>query len=40
LLLRPSGRYGFVLPASEIVPTGQETFAAVRVMANYILAHI
>jgi hypothetical protein len=28
-----------VLPASEIVPTGQETFAAVRVMADYILQH-
>ncbi|ELR17113.1 zinc carboxypeptidase superfamily protein [Acanthamoeba castellanii str. Neff] len=38
--LRDTGRYGFVLPASEIVPTGQETFAAVRVMANYILTHI
>lgn len=32
-----SGRYGFLLPASEIVPTGEEIFAAVRVMVNYIL---
>lgn len=31
-----AGRYGFFLPASEIVPTGEEVFAAVRVMAKYI----
>lgn len=35
--LRDTGRYGFVLPPSEIVPTGEESFAAVRVFANYIL---
>jgi hypothetical protein len=34
---RCAGRYGFVLPPSEIVPTGEESFAAVRVFANYIL---
>lgn len=32
-----AGRYGFFLPASEIVPTGEEVFAAVRVMAKYIV---
>jgi len=32
-----AGRYGFILPPSEIVPTGEETFAAVRAMGNYIL---
>jgi len=37
--LRDTGRYGFVLPVSEIIPTGQESFAAVRVFADYILAH-
>jgi len=35
--LRDTGRYGFVLPPSEIAPTGEETFAAVRAMAAYIL---
>jgi len=35
--LRDTGRYGFILPPSEIVPTGEETFAAVRAMGNYIL---
>jgi hypothetical protein len=28
-----------VLPASEIIPTGQESFAVVRVFAEYILSH-
>jgi len=37
LMTRCAGRYGFVLPPSEIVPTGEESFAAVRVFANYIL---
>jgi len=36
--LRDTGRYGFVLPPSEIVPTGEETFAAVRAMSSYILS--
>ena len=36
-MTRSAGRYGFVLPPSEIVPTGEESFAAVRVFANYIL---
>jgi len=37
--LRDTGRYGFVLPPSEIIPTGEESFAAVRVFADYILHH-
>jgi carboxypeptidase A2 len=36
----PAGRYGFVLPPSEIVPTGEETFAAVKAMARYILTKV
>ncbi|XP_022254702.1 carboxypeptidase B-like [Limulus polyphemus] len=31
--LRDTGRYGFVLPASQIIPSGEETFAAVKAMA-------
>jgi len=39
--LRPTagdGR-GFVLPPSEIIPTGEEQFAAVRIAAKFVLAH-
>jgi hypothetical protein len=36
--IRSAGRYGFVLPPSEIVPSGEETFAAVKAMGRYILA--
>jgi 2-hydroxychromene-2-carboxylate isomerase len=28
--LRDTGRYGFVLPANQILPSGQEAYAAVR----------
>jgi murein tripeptide amidase MpaA len=28
--LRDTGNYGFLLPASQIVPTAEETFAGVR----------
>jgi len=31
--LRDTGRYGFALPASQIKPTGEETFNAVRALA-------
>jgi len=40
--LRPTpgdGR-GFVLPPSEIIPTGNENFAAVRVAAKFVLSHL
>jgi len=36
--LRDQGRHGFTLPAHEITPTGTETFAAVRSMADDIMA--
>lgn len=33
--LRDTGFYGFVLPADQIIPTGQEIFQAVLYMADY-----
>jgi len=35
--LRDSGRYGFVLPANQIVPSGEETFAGVMALAQYMI---
>jgi len=35
--LRDTGRYGFVLPASQIVPTGEENLGAVFEMAQYVI---
>jgi len=37
--LRDTGRYGFLLPPEQIIPTGEEIFASAVVMGNYILAH-
>ena len=37
--LRDTGRYGFILPPNQIVPTGQETFAAVKSMAEDVIAY-
>merc|ERR1712166_1303575 len=37
--LRDTGRYGFVLPASEIVPSGEETFEGIKALAKYMIAH-
>ena len=34
LELRDKGRYGFLLPANQIMPTGMETFAAIKAMAE------
>lgn len=34
LELRDSGNYGFVLPATYILPCAQETWAAVKVIAQ------
>ena len=34
LELRDKGRYGFMLPAYQIAPTGKETFAAIKAMAK------
>lgn len=37
--LRDTGEFGFLLPPSEIIPSGEEVFASVIAMANYIKAH-
>jgi len=37
--LRDTGRYGFLLPPDQIIPTGEEIWAAAKVMGAYILAH-
>ncbi|KAG0357899.1 hypothetical protein BC939DRAFT_454313 [Gamsiella multidivaricata] len=34
--LRDTGRHGFLLPEEEILPSGQETFAGVLHLANFI----
>lgn len=35
--LRDTGKYGFLLPVDQILPTGSETFAAIKVAMEYIL---
>ncbi|KAF5290651.1 hypothetical protein FQR65_LT01941 [Abscondita terminalis] len=37
--LPDEGRYGFLLPADQIIPTGQETFDAVMVMIDELNRH-
>jgi murein tripeptide amidase MpaA len=37
--LRDTGRYGFLLPADQIVPQGEEIMPFVTYMANWILSH-
>jgi len=37
--LRDTGRYGFLLPPDQIIPTGEEIWAAAKVMGQYILDH-
>eukprot|EP00002_Diphylleia_rotans_P005319 TRINITY_DN14445_c0_g1_i1.p1 TRINITY_DN14445_c0_g1~~TRINITY_DN14445_c0_g1_i1.p1 ORF type:complete len:422 (-),score=68.61 TRINITY_DN14445_c0_g1_i1:78-1343(-) len=36
--LRDKGRYGFVLPPDQILPTGRESYAAVKYMADFLAA--
>lgn len=37
--LRDTGRYGFTLPANQIIPSGEETFEGVKALANYMIVH-
>ncbi|KAL1777559.1 carboxypeptidase A5 isoform X1 [Sigmodon hispidus] len=37
--LRDTGQYGFLLPASQIIPTAQETWMAIRTIMKYTLNH-
>jgi murein tripeptide amidase MpaA len=37
--LRDTGKHGFTLPATEIIPSGEETFEAVKALAKYMIAH-
>jgi len=37
--LRDTGRYGFVLPASQIIPTGEETFEGIKTLASFMINH-
>jgi len=34
--LRDTGRYGFLLPPAQIIPSGQETYAALKVFAQAV----
>lgn len=34
--LRDEGYYGFVLPAEQIIPTGEETLEAVLVVGDFV----
>jgi murein tripeptide amidase MpaA len=38
--LRDTGKYGFLLPEDQILPSGIETFAAVTALAQYIIENI
>ena len=35
--LRDTGEYGFLLPEDQIIPTGEENFAAMKVFMRSIL---
>lgn len=37
--LRDTGSYGFLLPGSAIVPTGEEVFQAIRYLGDYLLGN-
>ncbi|OQR69887.1 carboxypeptidase A2-like [Tropilaelaps mercedesae] len=36
--LRDDGRYGFILPTSHIIPTGEETWAGVKVLLQELIS--
>jgi extracellular matrix protein 14 len=37
--LRDTGSYGFLLPPENIVPTGEEMFAAMKYLSDYLLGN-
>jgi hypothetical protein len=37
--LRDTGEFGFLLPSAEIVPQGEEVYAGILAMADYINTH-
>jgi len=37
--LRDTGRYGFVLPSNQIIPSGEETFEGIKALAKFMIAH-
>jgi hypothetical protein len=37
--LRDTGEFGFLLPPSEIIPSGEETFMGIAAMAKFIKAN-
>jgi len=39
LEVRDQGRYGFILPPEQIIPTAEETFEAIKVFARFLIAH-
>ena len=34
--LRDTGKYGFLLPEDQIIPSGKETLAALTAIAKYV----
>lgn len=38
--LRDQGQYGFLLPPDQIIPSGKETFEAIKALAFYIKAQL
>ena len=34
--LRDTGKYGFILPPDQIIPSGQETLLALNALADYV----
>ena len=36
--LRDTGKYGFVLPPDQIVPTGKEIWSAMRYFVDFVLS--
>ncbi|XP_043824083.1 carboxypeptidase A4-like isoform X1 [Dromiciops gliroides] len=38
--LRDTGRYGFLLPANQILPTAQETWVALQVIMKHVKDHL